>query len=150
MIFLFCMWMQVPLVEELKPLEFLIGEWETLSVYPDGTQAPGHLTYESVLGGAWIKFTFVGQHPTRPVWEAHGFIHATQEGFESIAIFSSQPPVHMPGHWLSDQGFFRSTNEAGDGGIDYHPEQGAVYQENWQIIDGTRTVTLRTHYRPVQ
>ncbi len=135
------------LSESMTPLSFLIGEWQTHSVYPDGTQAEGKLSYESVLGGDWIKFTFVGKHPTRAVWEAHGMIRAIDVGeFEAIVFFGPQEGSIMHGV-LIDDGVFRLATSDGLSGIDYHPTETGVYQENWSQHDDARTITLRTTYK---
>jgi hypothetical protein len=132
----------------LQRLSFLLGRWSTVSVYPNGLKASGQLEYRLVLGGAWIRFQFNGLHPTRPVWEAHGMLRAQGEGFECHAFFSADAPVLMRGVWL-EPGFLRLSNEAGDGGIDYHPRGTGVFQENWRIEGGERVVVMETSYQPL-
>ncbi|MCB1044034.1 MAG: hypothetical protein KDC35_13905 [Acidobacteria bacterium] len=134
----------------LEKMSFLIGHWHTESRYEDGTLATGDLKYEWVLGGSWIKFTFVGQHPKRPMWEAHGMIRATDEGtFESYAFFSSDDPLVMHGHLLDD-GRIRFTYLEDQAGIDYIPSATGAKQENWRLEDGEHMVVMTTTYQSAQ
>lgn len=139
---------QVEATGDIANLDFLLGDWQTESTYPDGTQAKGELSYEAVLGGQWIKFIFVGKHPTRSIWEAHGMIRSIAGGFETYAFFGEDAPLLLKGSMI-DQDTVRFVIESptGNSGIDYSATEDGVYQENWRMEAGLRVVTLRTDYR---
>lgn len=138
---------------KLKAISFLEGEWQTRSVYPEsGLEAPGLLKYEIVMGGAWMKITFFGNHPEREVWEAHGMITRDGRGtFLSYLFSASSEPAVYKGFILEGGGFriYRDI-EHGTAGIDYLPQpDGTIYQENWsQRAGGKRVITLQTWYNP--
>ncbi|MFQ5551397.1 MAG: DUF1579 family protein [Gemmatimonadales bacterium] len=139
--------------QELSPqhqrLAFLEGSWTTRSEFPDGTVAYGDLEYEWVLGGTWMRVEFVGRHPTRSPWEAHVMMRWVPERGEYVSHVFASPdtPSVFRGRFL-DNGVFRVEVPTDDGvaGIDYHPRDGSVYQENWIEESGSRRVTLRTTY----
>ncbi|MDJ0839855.1 MAG: DUF1579 family protein [Acidobacteriota bacterium] len=135
-------------------LNFLAGTWETESLYPGtGLKVKGKLTYTWVLGGSWLKFTFHGEHPERPFWEAHGMMHFDQNkgSYQSIAFFSADGPHTMTGTLIQPHTVrFESVSNGIRSGIDYTKTENAVFQENWRIEkDGRRVITLQTTYRPI-
>ena len=61
--------------EAMQKLSPFIGQWQTLSWYPNrNLKVPGHLEYRWVLGKHWILVEFVGQHPEKEFWEAYALI----------------------------------------------------------------------------
>ena len=140
------------LTADHQKLNFLAGTWETESTYPStGLKVKGKLSYEWVLGGSWLKFTFNGKHPRRAYWEAHGMMHydKTKGSYQSIAFFSDDGPHTMTGS-LVGANTVRFETEANGirSGIDYTKTETAVYQENWRIEkDSSKVITLKTTYR---
>ena len=143
---------QVSLSPEHERIDFLVGEWRTTSQFPDGTSAEGELSYRWVLGGGWMQVVFVGQAPDGGVWETYAMQRWNPElgAYESLVFRDGGPPVRYRGH-SPGPGRYEIEGTAADGtliGIDYQAtDDGAVYQENWALVDGERRVTLRTHYR---
>jgi len=139
---------------EHQAIDFLVGHWATTSLFPgSGVEAPGDLAYEWVLGGAWLRITFFGRHPERPIWEAHGLMrwNADADNYQSVVFFGAEEPTTMSGE-LIDGRTLRISYPDGKGGIDYTPtDEGAVYQENWAIdpATGERRIVLETDYAPV-
>jgi hypothetical protein len=146
---------QVSLSPEHERIDFLVGEWRTSSQFPDGTTAEGELTYRWVLGGGWMQVVFVGQAPDGGFWETYAMQRWNPESgaYESLVFRDGGPPVRYRGH-SPEPGRYEIEGQAADGtliGIDYQAtEDGAVYQENWALVDGERRVTLRTTYRPAR
>ena len=143
---------QSPLSPEHERIDFLVGEWQTVSEFADGRSARGALSYEWVLGGAWMKVHFDGDHPDGGVWEAHGMQrwNPETEEYEAHVYAGSGPPVTYRGS-SDGPGHFgvALTTDSGSSGIDYHrQDDGTVYQENWVIEGGERRITLRTRYHP--
>lgn len=143
------------LTPEHQALSFMIGTWRTESTWPEsGEKVQGTLTYEWIVAGHWMKFTFQGKHPTRPYWEAHGVIQydAAAKSYRSIAVWGPDGPHEMKGT-LVKPGLFRVQSESNGlaSGIDYMARDGAVYQENWRMDkDGKRIVTLQTTYKAMK
>jgi hypothetical protein len=142
---------QTPLSPEHRAIAFLEGRWETTSEFPDGRAARGDLRYEWVLGGGWMRITFIGEAPDGAVWETHAMQRwdPDERRYESFVFRDGGPPVHYTGS-VPGPGLYRiqGTNDAGVTiGIDYRETDDGVYQENWALVDGERQVTLRTTYR---
>jgi hypothetical protein len=137
-------------------LNFLLGSWKTKSEFSsNGVIAYGTLTYEKVLAGAWVRVTFIGDHPTGRLWEAHGYIglNPEGEGFKSYIIFGPGEPAEYSGLMINGSTFRLETNFNGmTSGIDYIPQDdGTVYQENWVMDEqGSRRITLKTWYTPLE
>jgi hypothetical protein len=135
-------------------LQFLVGQWNTVSAFPaTGQEVPGVLTYRWVLGGAWLHVEFKGDHPERPVWEAYAMMRWDPQAdcYVSWAFFGPGEPLRYTGKRLENGTISMETERDGRRyGIDYTPvEGGTVYQENWAVDEsGTRTVTLKTTYTP--
>lgn len=138
----------------LDAISFLEGSWQTKSLFTrDDSTAPGVLTYQRVLGGAWLKVTFIGDHPSGRVWEAHGMIgpNPAGDGYISHIFFGPGEPAVYSGLMLEDNVFRLETTFNGrTSGIDYRPQpDGTVYQENWVLTDDNqRYITLKTWYTP--
>ena len=134
----------------LKKMTPFIGKWKTCSVFVDsGLEVKGNLEYRFVLGGHWIHVEFVGNHPSRPFWQAYVMIKYDEkkQSYVSHAFFSSGDPEMMNGHWISGKTLrFESKNEAM--GIDYTiNDDGTIYQENWiKPKGGEKKLTLKTSY----
>jgi hypothetical protein len=143
-------------VEELQKLGFLEGYWKTRSEFTrDGTIAYGTLRYEWVLGGNWLKVTFIGDHPSGRVWEAHGMIgkNYDAEGFIGHIFFGPDDPVVYTGLMINENTYRMETTFNGvTSGIDYiNRSDGTVYQENWVLdAQGSRRITLKTTYEPLE
>ncbi len=136
----------------VQKLDFLIGDWVTQSTWTaSGQKASGRLRYEWVLGGAWLKITFTGKHPSRPVWEAHGMIRYLPERdrYESLIFAGPEEPVRLIGYWVNEERLrFEMDRDGVKSGIDYMPRGDGVYQENWREPKGEpRTVLLETWYQ---
>lgn len=134
-----------------RKLSFLVGDWETQSIWPEsGERASGLLTYEWVLGGSWLKVTFRGHHPSRPVWEAHGMIRYLPEKghYESLIFAGPEEPLRLRGFWLNEGTLrFETETDGVKSGIDYMPRGYGVYQENWRMPSGgSHTILLKTTY----
>ena len=144
---------QTSLSPEHEVIDFLVGEWRTLSEFPDGREVEGDLSYRWVLGGAWMKVEFYGEPPDGSVWESHVMQRWNQEeeAYEAWAFGAEGPPIRYRGT-APEPGVYRirrTTEEGITTGIDYQAtEDGAVYQENWVMEEGRRRVTLRTTYQP--
>lgn len=144
---------QVSLSPEHERIDFLVGEWRTTSQFPDGTAAEGELTYRWVLGGGWMQVVFVGQAPDGGFWETYAMQRWNPEvgAYESLVFRDGGPPLRYRGH-SPEPGRYEIEGATADGtlvGIGYQAtDDGAVYQENWALVDGERHVTLRTTYRP--
>ncbi len=143
---------QVPLSPEHERIDFLVGEWQTVSEFPDGQEGRGTLSYRWVHGGRWMRVEFSGEPPGEGRWEAHAMQRwDEEEGVYRAWVFPEDgPPLlylgtsEAPGHFRVEY-----TPDAGSAtGIDYwRQEDGSVHQENWVLEDGERRVTLRTRYR---
>lgn len=144
---------QLELSEAHQRIDFLVGQWHTVSEFPDGRIGEGALEYRWVFDGAWMKVEFHGEHPDGALWEAHGMQRWVPEAgaFRSWVFRPDGPPLQYRGS-VPEDGLFRMeyTSEAGvTSGIDYHRlDDGTVYQENWVVEDDQRRVTLQTDYRP--
>jgi len=134
---------------EHAALDFLAGEWVTESTWPEtGQTVSGRLSYTWVLGGRWLKFTFVGAHPDRDYWEAHGMIQWDPDtgAYRSVAFWDGSGPHTLAGRFI-DARTIRFSPEDGRSGIDYRATEAGVYQENWRLdTDDRRIVTLKTTY----
>ncbi len=134
-------------------LNFLVGEWATISETAQGTTIPGRLEYQWVLGGQWLKVVFVGRPEDGRVWEAYAMLKYDPERgeYSSCAFFGANDPVRYRGYPVDDSTMrFEHETDTGTSGIDYHDRgDGTVYQENWSLSPtGERTITLRTTYTP--
>lgn len=142
---------QFNLSPEHERIAFLVGEWRTSSEFPDGAEGEGELEYRWVFDGRWMNVEFHGSHPRGAPWEAHVMQrwNPEDEAYESWVFRGDGPPLRYRGS-SPDPGFFRveHTSEAGvTVGIDYHEQSdGSVYQENWVMEEGERSVTLQTQY----
>lgn len=142
--------------EDQKKLDFLVGNWKTVSTFPaTGAQGTGDLSYRWVLGGAWLKVEYYGKRPDNRLWEAHGMIkYDPGKGhYISIVFFDSEGPYTFNGHWLDEKTIrFEIEMNGTKSGIDYtRKDDGTVYQENWRLSpEGERQVTLKTNYTPAQ
>ena len=127
-------------------IDFLSGTWRTVSTFiASGAEAPGTLTYKWVLGGEWMRIEFVGKHPQRDVWEAHGLMRWDPERkvIVSYVVFGPNDVSMMTGQPIEGGGIsLTATTDGRAFGIDYHPRgENAVYQENWAIdVNGERQV----------
>jgi hypothetical protein len=143
---------QETLSPEHEAISFLVGEWRTTSEFPDGRTGDGELEYRWVFDGGWMKVEFHGDHPDGAMWEAHVMQRWNPEAgsYEAWVFRGGGEPLPHTGT-LVEPGHFRvqhTTEEGVTTGIDYHAmDDGSVYQENWVVEEGTRTVTLRTRYR---
>ena len=146
---------QLALSPEHEQIQFLMGEWQTLSEYPDGTIVPGELSYRWVLGGAWMRVEFQGDPPGGGVWEAHVMQRWSpdEEEYEVWVFAGPGPPVRYRGS-SPEPGVYLVEARTEDGlrtGIDYRlMDDGAIYQENWVVTEGQRQITLRTAYEPTE
>jgi hypothetical protein len=144
---------------ELSPeherIAFLVGEWRTISEFPDGQVGRGELSYRWVLDGSWMKVEFRGDHPSGTPWEAQAMQrwNPDQGAYEAWVFGGTGPPLHFRGT-LEGPGHFRvmyAPEGAPTTGIDYHrQEDGTVLQENWVDDGGDRRTTLRTRYQPLR
>jgi hypothetical protein len=143
---------QPALSPEHQRIDFLAGEWRTVSRTPDGTVRDGSLTYRWVLGGAWMRVEFIGDVPPGVVWEAHVMQRWSPDAgeYEAWVFAADGPPLHHRGR-SDGPGHFSIRHTSPDGatsGIDYHRrDDGTVHQENWALRDGVRQVTMTTTYR---
>jgi hypothetical protein len=150
-----CLEAQPVLSPEHQRIDFLIGEWDTVSRTPDGTVRHGRLAYRWVLGGAWMRVEFVGDVPDGVVWEAHVMQRWNPAAgeYEAWVFAGDGPPIQFrgrsdgPGHL----GIHATSADGSISGIDYHGRtDGTVYQENWAVRDGVRQITLTTTYQRVE
>jgi hypothetical protein len=146
---------QSSLSAEHERIAFLVGEWRTSSEFPDGQVGEGELEYRWVFDGQWMKVEFQGSHPQGAPWEAHVMQRWNPENdaYEAWVFRGDGPPLVYRGS-SPEPGLFRveHTSDAGVTiGIDYREQpDGSVFQENWMIDEGERSVTLKTTYEPVQ
>lgn len=163
-----------PLPQLLSPehhrIAFLVGEWRTVSEFPDGSVGHGELSYRWVLDGGWMKVEFRGDHPAGTPWAAQVMQRWNPESraYESWVFGGGGPPLHYRGE-SEGPGHFRVTFTPDAGtpdtgpaagpvtgpitgpttGIDYRrQDDGTVFQDNWVLEGDARRVTLRTRYRP--
>jgi len=136
-----------------QAIDFLIGEWRTISEFPDGRVGEGELEYRWVLGGSWMRVEFTGEHPDALRWEAHVMQrwNPSIDAYEAWVFGGDADPLRFRGVLVGD-GHFRVEYSPEEGvvtGIDYHRmEDGTVLQENWMEDAGGRWLTLQTSYRP--
>ena len=153
-----------PLPQLLSPehhrIAFLVGEWRTVSEFPDGRVGHGELSYRWVLDGGWMKVEFQGDHPAGTPWQAQVMQRWNPESqvYESWVFGGGGPPLHYRGE-SEEPGHFRVTFTPDAGptagpaagpttGIDYRrQDDGTVLQENWVLEGDARRITLRTRYR---
>ena len=138
-------------IEMNEKLNFLIGKWKTVSTIPNGEHYNGDLEYQWIMDHNWIKVTFIGQHPSRPYWEAHGFIKYDQEvgKYVSYVIFNRDNPKPDYGYWVDEKTFrFGSEKQ----GIDYIKlKDGGCLQKNFRVdASGKRIDVLVTTYEKVK
>lgn len=133
-------------------LDFLAGDWDSESTYlASGLKVKGHLVYEWVEGGAWLRCTFVGQHPEYKVWESHEMIKWDKDKKEYLAytFSNSGEMVLYQGEEIdASRVRFWIEREKIRQGLDYiQRKDGSVYQENWLITPaGERRIWLKTEY----
>jgi hypothetical protein len=140
---------------ELKKIDYLVGEWRTLSTFvATGVEAPGYLVYRRILGGSWILCEFHGEAPGRDYWEAYALItfDPAVGKFRSYAFFGGGSPAVSTGAWNGTDTITFTTDEPGAGGrlsrISYKRlPDGTVFQLNEATDDnGEWHPTLRTDY----
>jgi hypothetical protein len=142
-------------IEELKKIDYLVGEWTTLSTFVStGIEAPGYLTYRPILGGTWILCEFHGNAPGREYWEAYALITFDPEigNFRSYAFFGGSAPATYTGVWNGIDTVTFTTDKPGANGrlnrISYkRMPDGTVFQLNEATDEkGDWQPTLRTAY----
>ena len=138
---------------EQQRLDFLVGDWATVSETSDGVKISGTLSCHWVLGHQWLQVAFEGHPADGRVWEAHAMIKYDPERAEyvSYAFFNADDPVRYRGYPVDDTTLrFEHESTGGTFGIDYRRNpDGTVYQENWvMLVDGASRVTLKTSYSP--
>ncbi len=140
------------LTSEMQRLQPFVGKWKTRSVYPDsGLTAPGVLEYRWILGGKWLFIEFIGKHPKRKHWGAYSFIRHDKDRkcYLCYDIYDETAPILSTGYWIDKQTIrFEDRNAKIHWGIDYTIRRdGSIYQENWVMREGKRSITLKTTYK---
>jgi len=107
-IFLFCLsftiWAQES-DEILKKLEFIVGEWESISInHNKGTKSIGNSSMQWILDEKWLQWKFTAQLESGPI-EVLTMINyddkKKQYAFYSFNPFDGEPLPHY-GNWLNE------------------------------------------------
>jgi hypothetical protein len=138
--------------EEQKKLNFLVGEWKSVSVNQNtGKESFGNSSIQWVLGGSWLQWKFVAQLEQGPL-EVLTLINyhdkKKQYAFYSFNPYDDEPIPHY-GHWLDTNTLRIETNFQGENvWVDFKiKENGDFVQEHSKrSASGERVITAKTIY----
>ncbi len=138
--------------EEQRKLNFLVGEWKSVSVNQNtGKESTGNSSIQWVLGGTWLQWKFVAQLEQGPL-EVLTLINYHDEkkqyAFYSFNPYDDEPIAHY-GNWLDTNTLRIETNFQGvNVRVDFKiKENGDFVQEHSRrTSSGERVITTRTNY----
>jgi|GEM_PF-1845866 len=138
--------------EEQRKLNFLVGEWKSVSVDQNtGKESFGDSSIHWVLGGTWVQWKFVSQLEQCSL-EVLTLINYHDEkkqyAFYSFNPYDDEPIPHY-GNWLDTNTLRIETNFQGENvWVDFKiKENGDFVQEHSKkTSSGERIITAKTNY----
>lgn len=138
--------------EEQRKLNFMVGEWNSVSVrQKTGKEFTGYSSIKWTLGGTWLQWKFVAQLEQGPL-EVLTLINYHDEK-KQYAVYSFNPfddePIPHYGNWLDANTFRIETNFQGvKVRVDFKiKKNGDFIQEHSRITSsGERVITTKTNY----
>lgn len=138
--------------EEQKKLDFLVGEWNSVSMNQDtGKESTGNSSIQWVMGGKWLQWKFVAQLEQGPI-EVLTLINyhdkKKQYAFYSFNPYDDEPIPHY-GNWFDTNTLRIETNFQGvKVRVDFKiKKNGDFSQEHSRITSsGERVLTSKTNY----
>lgn len=138
--------------DELKKLEFLLGEWESLSVNQEtGEEFAGNSSVQWIIGGKWLQWKFVAKREEDPLEVLTLMNYDEARGQYLFISFNpvDDEPIPHHGNWVDASTLRIETDFQGvDVRVDFKIEgDGKFLQEHSRMApSGERVITSRTTY----
>ena len=140
---------------ELKKLEFLLGEWKSVSVNQStGEESTGKSVVKPVIGGKWLQWKFEAQLKDGPL-EVLTLINYQNEkkqyAFISFNPFDDVPLIHY-GNWINKNTLrLKITHQNETTWVDFNiKESGNFEQVHSKILpSGERIIMGKTNYSKI-
>jgi len=143
-------------LNEQKKLNFMVGEWKSISVKQiTGEESTGNSSIRWGIGGKWLLWKYHSKQEKRTL-EVLTLINYHKEkkqyAFNSFNSINDDPLIHY-GNWI-DENTLRLEILEHDAKIlvDFKiKEKGKFYQEHSRISSsGERTITRKTNYSKIK
>jgi hypothetical protein len=142
--------------EEQGKLNFMVGEWKSVSVnQKTGKESFGNSSIQWVLGGTWLQWKFVAQREQDPL-EVITLINYHDEkkqyAFYSFNPYDDEPIAHY-GNWLDTHTLRIETNFQGvNVWIDFKIKKNGdfVQEHSKKTSSGERVMMTKTNYSKVK